>query len=126
VVVSDGADIDSNATRYDALGAARAASMPIFPVPMGYANDDPQLKAELAELARATGGRMVESTAPGRLVESYDQIVTLLRSYYLIGYNPGFDEGGEGTTPARPRWHDVKVELRRPNFEPLVRPGYYR
>ena len=127
VVVSDGADIDSNATRYDALGAARAASMPIFPVAMGYANDDPQLKAELAELARATGGRMVESTAPGRLVESYDQIVTLLRSYYLIGYDPGFEGGaGEGTAPARPRWHDVRVELRRPNFEPLVRPGYYR
>ena len=22
--------------------------------------------------------------------------------------------------------HDVQVDLRRPNFQPLVRPGYYR
>jgi hypothetical protein len=124
ILLSDGADMDSKAGFYDALGAARAASVPVFPVAMGYANSEPGLKENLAELARATGGRLIESTRPGELASAYDEVVALLRTYYLIGYDP------DGAAPARasdrPRWHDVRVELRRPNFEALVRPGYYR
>lgn len=127
IVLSDGADLDSEASFYDALGAARAASVPVFPVALGYANDDPRLRDHLAELARATGGRMIRNGRPGELGESYDQVVTLLRSYYLIGYDPDRQEDTAATSPGgRPRWHDVTVTLRRPNFEPLVRPGYYR
>lgn len=127
ILLSDGADMNSKAGFYDALGAARAASVPVFPVAMGYANDEPSLKDDLAELARATGGRMIESDRPGELADSYDEVVALLRSYYLIGYDPPAPPTGEGTAVgASPRWHDVRVELRRPNFESLVRPGYYR
>ena len=127
ILLSDGADINSKASFYDALGAARAASVPVFPVAMGYANDEPTLKDELAELARATGGRMIESTGPGELGASYDEVVALLRSYYLIGYDPRAVPTPEGTViGGEPRWHDVRVDLRRPNFESLVRPGYYR
>jgi len=124
LLLSDGADMDSEAGFYDALGAARAASVPVFPVAMGYAYSEPDLLEHLAELARATGGRMIENTRPGELGESYDQVVTLLRSYYLIGYDPGIS--GAHPEGGRARWHDVRVELRRPNFEALVRPGYYR
>lgn len=123
LLLSDGADMDSAAGFYDALGAARAASVPVFPVAMGYANSEPGLKEHLAEIARATGGRMIENTQPRALADSFDEVVALLRSYYLIGFDPGTVAPGEGR---RPRWHDVRVELRRPNFEPLVRPGYYR
>ncbi len=127
ILLSDGADINSKASFYDALGAARAASVPVFPVAMGYANDEPTLKDELAELARATGGRMIESTGPRELGASYDEVVALLRSYYLIGYDPRAVPTPEGTViGGEPRWHDVRVDLRRPNFESLVRPGYYR
>jgi hypothetical protein len=121
LLLSDGADMDSRASFYDALGAARTASVPVFPVAMGYARDDVRLSDHLREIARATGGRMIENTQPGQLGESYDQVVALLRSFYLIGYDPGSVAGA-----AAPRWHDVRVDLRRPNFEPLVRPGYYR
>jgi hypothetical protein len=123
LVLSDGADKNSDASFYEVLQAARSASVPVFPVAMGYARDDPKLMGNLEELARATGGRLITETAPGRVGEAYDEVVTLLRSFYLIGYDPGFDRNDpteEG------RWHDVRVELRRPNFEPLVRPGYYR
>jgi hypothetical protein len=122
LLLSDGADVDSEAGFYDALGAARAASVPVFPVAMGYANSEPGLREHLAEIARATGGRLIENTQPGALAESFDEVVTLLRAYYLIGYKPGT----ASTDTRRPRWHDVRVQLRRPNFEPLVRPGYYR
>ncbi|MGD8817177.1 MAG: VWA domain-containing protein [Acidobacteriota bacterium] len=124
LLLSDGADMDSEAGFYDALGAARAASVPVFPVAMGYAYSDPDLSEHLAELARATGGRLIENTRPGELGASYDQVVTLLRSYYLLGYDPGIS--GPHPSGGRARWHDVRVELRRPNFEALVRPGYYR
>jgi hypothetical protein len=124
LLLSDGADMDSEAGFYDALGAARAASVPVFPVAMGYANSDPGLREHLAELARATGGRLIANTQPGALAESYDEVVALLRSYYLIGYDPGSTSPAEAN--GRARWHDVRVDLRRPNFEPLVRPGYYR
>lgn len=127
ILLSDGADMNSKASFYDALGAARAASIPVFPVAMGYANDEPRLKDDLAELARATGGRMIENTGPGELGDSYDEVVALLRSYYLIGYDPRPVSTGEGAAAGgSPRWHDVRVDLRRPNFESLVRPGYYR
>ncbi len=127
VVLSDGADLDSTATFYDALGAARAASVPVFPVAFWYANDDPALKSRLGELARATGGRLIENSTPDRLAEAYDDVVALLRSFYLVGYDPGPGAEAEGApVSGRARWHDVRVELRRPNFETLVRPGYYR
>ena len=126
ILLSDGADLDSKAGFYDALGAARAASVPIFPVAMDYANDEAIFKDDLAELARATGGRVIESTRMGELGASYDEVVTLLRSYYLIGYDPRAVPTGEGPVGGSPRWHDVRVDLRRPNFESLVRPGYYR
>lgn len=125
LVLSDGADMDSRASFYDALGAARAASVPVFPVAMGDATSKPRLSEHLAEIARATGGRMIENTRPGQLAESYDEVVALLRSFYLIGYDPG-DSTHASSTGTTPRWHDVRVDLRRPNFEPLVRPGYYR
>ena len=41
--------------------------------------------------------------------------------------DPGPGAEAEGApVSGRARWHDVRVELRRPNFETLVRPGYYR
>jgi hypothetical protein len=126
ILLSDGADLDSKAGFYDALGAARAASVPIFPVAMDYANDEAIFKDDLAELARATGGRVIESTRMGELGDSYDEVVALLRSFYLIGYDPRAVPTGEGPVAGSPRWHDVRVDLRRPNFESLVRPGYYR
>ncbi len=142
VVLSDGADENSDATFYESLAAARAASVPVFPVALGYANEDQHLKERLGELARATGGRMIESLAPARLRESYSNVVTMLRGSYLLGYDPtakrapqpdaGVVAGArEPLSPPpgqrrRPVWHEIQVELRRPNFEALVRPGYYR
>jgi 1-acyl-sn-glycerol-3-phosphate acyltransferase len=135
-VLSDGADENSRASFAQVLTAARATSVPVFPVALGYANEDQTLKARLNELARATGGRLIESAGPDELQASYAEIVELLRSSYLLGYYPTpATERAAG--PARGthasqaealglRWHEVSVVLRRPNFRALVRPGYYR
>jgi len=137
VVLSDGADENSKASFEQVLTAARATSVPIFPVALGYANEDHKLKARLGELARATGGRLIESNSPDALQASYAEVVELLRSSYLLGYYPSAvasQASSERRPPARVtegqevglQWHEVSVVLRRPNFRPLVRPGYYR
>lgn len=139
VVLSDGADENSE-TGFDAgLAVARIASVPVFTVALGYANEDPKLKARLSLLSRATGGRVIESFSPDKLRESYTNVVALLRSSYLLGYYPRTAPvaaqygkakkrlpAPQGVHPKGLRWHEVRVELRRPNFKPLVRPGYYR
>ncbi len=137
VVLSDGADENSRASFAQVLTAARATSVPVFPLALGYANEDRSLKARLGELARATGGRLIESASPDALQASYGEIVELLRSSYLLGYYPS--AAGSQALPERRlaeqisegaamglRWHEVRVVLRRPNFRALVRPGYYR
>jgi hypothetical protein len=137
VVLSDGADENSRASFAQVLTAARATSVPVFPVALGYANEDQALKARLNELARATGGRLVESASPDSLQASYAEIVEVLRSSYLLGYYPApatdqpavarraSAQVAEGEALGL-RWHEVRVVLRRPNFRALVRPGYYR
>jgi hypothetical protein len=137
VVLSDGADENSRASFAQVLTAARATSVPVFPVALGYANEDQTLKARLHELARATGGRLIESESPDSLQASYGEIVEILRSSYLLGYYPA-PATGRPADASRPsarvaegeelglRWHEVRVILRRPNFRALVRPGYYR
>ena len=137
VVLSDGADENSRASFAQVLTAARATSVPVFPLALGYANEDQNLKARLGELARATGGRLIESARPEALQASYGEIVELLRSSYLLGYYPSA-ASSQAASDRRPagqiagdqalglRWHEVSVVLRRPNFRALVRPGYYR
>jgi hypothetical protein len=136
-VLSDGADENSRASFAQVLTAARATSVPVFPLALGYANEDVSLKSRLTELARATGGRLIESAGPDALQASYGEIVKLLRSSYLLGYYPSA-AGGQAPPEGRSvgqsaegvamglRWHEVSVVLRRPNFRALVRPGYYR
>lgn len=137
VVLSDGADENSRASFAQVLTAARATSVPVFPLALGYANEDQSLKSRLTELARATGGRLIESASPDALQASYGEIVKLLRSSYLLGYYPSAigsqaqpqprsaEQIAEGDAIGL-RWHEVSVVLRRPNFRALVRPGYYR
>jgi hypothetical protein len=137
VVLSDGADENSRASFRQVLTAARATSVPVFPLALGYANEDQSLKSRLTELARATGGRLIESAGPDALQASYGEVVELLRSSYLLGYYPSVDGNQVPSDPRLAgqvaesatmglRWHEVGVVLRRPNFRALVRPGYYR
>lgn len=130
VLLSDGADEDSDAKFDDVLLAARQASIPVFPVAFGYAYQDSRLEARLTELARATGGRRLQSATPARLRQAYVEAVEYLKTSYVLGYHPD-GESGAGEQEARRGpgglvWHEVRVELRRPLLDVIVRPGYYR
>ena len=125
LLMSDGADTTSVASTRDAINAARLANVPVFPVMLGSASRDRQLAALLEEIARSTGGLVIRDVAPGELGAAYDRVLAYLGATYVLAYTP--DETGQGrAAQSDGSWHDVRVELRRPLLEPIVRLGYYR
>lgn len=140
VVLSDGADRDSFAPFEQVLTEARLANIPIFPVAMGLALRDHQLESRLDGLARDTGGLLVETATPAGLRPAYDEVLNYLKGSYVLGYyphqeaKPGAEPDPETTASGAPRqkgeaelvWHEVRVDLRRPQLELIVRRGYYR
>lgn len=68
-------------------------------------------------LAKATGGRVLE-TQPGRtLRETFREILAEASARYVIGYTP---EGAQ-----TPGWHEVSVRLKSGKGKVTVRPGYF-
>ncbi len=125
LLMSDGVDTTSVASTRDAINAARLANVPVFPVMLGSASRDRQLAALLEEIARSTGGLVIRDVAPGELGAAYDRVLAYLGATYVLAYTP--DETGQGrAAQSDGSWHDVRVELRRPLLEPIVRMGYYR
>ncbi|MFW6198244.1 MAG: VWA domain-containing protein [Acidobacteriota bacterium] len=118
VLLTDGQDQSSQGRFDEVLAAARSQSVPIFPVVMGEARDDPRLRRVLATLADSTGGRVIETTSPEALGQAYDEVVTLLRASYLIGYRPPEDDESG--------WHRVDVRITRPAYSVLHRERYRR
>ena len=82
----------------------------------------------LTELAEDTGGRAeivkgLQHYTPGdampgsdRLKQAVESIATTLRHRYLLGYEP--PEGKRG-------WHEIRVEVTKPDTTPHARKGYY-
>lgn len=118
VLLTDGADEASKARFDEVLDSAHAASIPIFPVVLGEARRDERLRAVLDRLAGSTGGTVIESVAPETLRDAYEDVVSLLRASYLIGYRA--DETAES------RWREVSVRSRRPSYRLVYRERYYR
>lgn len=82
----------------------------------------------LVELAEDTGGRAeivkgLQHYSPGdelpgsdRLKQAVESIAMTLRHRYLIGYDPPESKRG---------WHEIKVEVDKPDMTPHARKGYY-
>lgn len=66
--------------------------------------DTPYMKA-LRDLARITGGSLIEVNAPDRIAAAFEHIVRQMKSRYLLRYTPESD-------PA-PGWHALELKLRR-------------
>lgn len=145
VVLTDGLDMNSISTFAETLVAAWRADVPIFPIAAGEASrsllrgilgsvagtSDPlalrrieQLKDQLRELARITGGQYLKSDSDG-LRQAYDEVLNLLRASYVVGYYVP-PETDTGRAPAELSWHDVEVKLRRSGMRAVTRQGYYR
>ena len=73
--------------------------------------------AYLAEIARASGGRLLRADTPQMLPEAFAQIVAELRTQYSLGYYP--------TNGARDgKYRKIKVRTTRKGVAVRARPGY--
>lgn len=118
VLLTDGADENSRNRFEEVLELARASSVPVFPVVLGEARRDPRLRQVLDTLADSTGGAVIESLDPSGLQSAYDDVVSLLRASYLVGYRPPHSD--------TPRWRAVEVRSRRPSYRLVHRERYHR
>jgi Ca-activated chloride channel family protein len=105
VVITDGLD---NRSRLDAAGVAAAVSavdVPVYSVVVSAPRDE-----QLSELSRGTGGVSFVSSTPMDTTAAVGQIVTELRSQYVMTFESG--------TPAG--WHPLLVRIHE-NTEFVVR-----
>jgi len=113
VLLSDGADRDSETSAAELVDAVRHRDVLVYPV----AVDAPRPPI-FAELATATGGRSFAPTSAPALEAAVRAIALDLRSQYLLGYVPR-SAGGP------PRWHAITVKVARRGLRVRARDGYF-
>jgi VWFA-related protein len=85
ILLTDGVDEGSLATRDEALSEARDRSVPVYAIGFG-ANVD---QTFLAEMADVSGGRFLLAPDTDALVAAYEELAGLLRSQYVVEFVPG-------------------------------------
>ncbi len=106
VVLSDGADTDSNLDFEPVLAQVELAGVVVYPIALRVA--DPATTEALRRLAERTGGRYHTADSVEDLDRVYREIERALRSQYLIAFEPppGIEAGGDGL-------RDIQVEVSR-------------
>lgn len=154
VVLSDGGDEHSEATYADTLVNAWSNTVPIFSIGVGDALEpsmrgwrgnrlpmlgdsfrsarllrwlrgySKELQKRLRFLSEISGGRLVLGNGPATVRDAFDEVVKMLRSSYLVGYNQPAGNVSPGISGLS--WHQVDVEILDEDASFFVRPGYYR
>jgi Ca-activated chloride channel family protein len=126
ISVTDGGDTTSAKKFRDALEAAHRADAIVYPilvVPIqNEAGRNTGGENALTLLAGGTGGRVFTPTIGKALEQAFADILSDLRTQYLLGYYP------KGIPPARDPFHRVQVQLLGPAAADLrvsTRNGYY-
>lgn len=140
VVLSDGMDNSSVNSARDAIDAAQATGIPIYAIGLGKKRGgfwsrllgDPVWsefrevdEIRLRELSARTGGRALfvadmkekGSKRADAVAKAFNHIARELRSLYLLSYRPMRSE-------LDGRWHNLEVEVLRPDLYTRFRPGY--
>ncbi|MXX75093.1 MAG: VWA domain-containing protein [Holophagales bacterium] len=106
VVLSDGADTDSNLDFEPVLAQVELAGVVVYPIALRVS--DPATTEALRRLAERTGGRYHTADSVEDLDRVYREIERALRSQYLIAFEPppGIEAGGDGL-------RDIQVAVSR-------------
>ncbi len=125
IIVSDGGDNHSRATRADIQRMAREADAQVYALGTYEAPEIRQRTAEeltgpelLTEISEQTGGRSFAVKKPSDLKEAAIRIGIELRDQYLIAYRPSNDDWN-GT------YRRITVESAFPQLRLYWRHGYY-
>lgn len=114
VLLSDGTDRYSHASKQDALDRARRSDVMVYPVAVGRSR--PPLFAELAAL---TGGRSFQPRGASQLSAAMRTIAGELRHQYLLGYIPS-----RPIVSGAQQWRAITVRVNRPDVSVRARDGY--
>ncbi len=123
VLVTDGGDTTSTVNYRQALEAAQLADTIMYPVLVVPITNDAgrNIGGEnaLTTLAAGTGGRVFTPNLGAQLDRAFDDIITELRTQYLIGFYP------KNVPTGKDRFHTLKVTVQGRNLRVTTRSGYY-
>lgn len=123
IAVSDGGDTISKLKFENALEAlhqANAVFYAILVVPVaGDAGRNLRGENAMTTLSQWTGGRIFFPDAGPALDTVFRDILSDLRTQYLIGYYP------RGLEPTKDRFHRVSLKVRKPGYTVSARNGYF-
>jgi Ca-activated chloride channel family protein len=121
IVLSDGADTMSRATRETALRAAVDVGATIYTVDMSdetmSARERMLSRSALRDLADRSGGVFIQTPGGVALREAFSGIVRELGTQYTLGYQPA-DAKHDG------RWRKIDVRVDVPGATVRARKGY--
>jgi Ca-activated chloride channel homolog len=75
-------------------------------------------RARLQSLADRTGGRLNEIDKLQYMAQLYREVAANLRTLYTVAYQPQGER-------VRGKWHQVKVEVVKPDLTARTKPGYF-
>ena len=114
VVLSDGADTESDFAIDGVLEAARRSGVLVFPIALGRFSED--TLDDLDRLARVSGGQLFRASRAGDLESIYRRIEDILRTqYHVVVSAPG----------GAPSDAEIEVELLKPGLQARSVRGYY-
>lgn len=124
VVITDGADTSSRLDAATVAWMASGSDVPVYVVTVERPRDVPgngggdtpakPPSASLDDLARWTGGRLLEGHRPSSASLAARSIVAELRHQYLIGFESG----------SRTGWHSLSIRTRQKGLTVRARLGY--
>jgi VWFA-related protein len=119
ILISDGGDNVSRATRDQVLARARRSNAAIYTIGLFDNHDIDRNPRLLKSLAQETGGERYLPQSAGPLLAACQRIAREIRAGYTIGYAPPDRDGV---------FHRVHVDVKPPDnrhVEVRTRPGYF-
>jgi Ca-activated chloride channel family protein len=123
VLVTDGGDTTSSHDSHAALKSAQLADAVIYPVVVMPITNDAGRNVggenALTWIAQGTGGRTFLQTDATKLDKTFADIITELRTQYLLGFYP------HGVPVPKNPFHSLEVRTRSTELRVSARNGYY-
>jgi Ca-activated chloride channel homolog len=123
VVVTDGGDTVSKLTVHKALEQAQLADAAIYAIVVVPITNDAgrNIGGEhaLDFMAKGTGGRIFMPTLGAELDKAFTDIITQLRTQYLVGFYP------KNVPLTNKPFHALEIRVKSPDLRVSARNGYY-
>ncbi len=123
VIVSDGGETTSHYDSHQALRSAQLADTVIYPVIImpitNAAGRNIGGENALKFMADGTGGRTFNPALGKQLDKAFDDIVTELRTEYVLGFYP------RNVPLPKDPFHKLTLTVKRPELQVSARNGYY-